>query len=127
MSAFAEATADIRAQLELLVPPDVLTSTPAERLSDIPRYLEAAIYRLANLQGKVSRDKQLIAELSGFQERIERLRGELKEDADYQQLRYMLEECRVGLFAERLGVKEKASPKRLDRTLEALEREFGLI
>ena len=125
--AFADAVADIRAQLERLVPANVLTVTPAERLSDIPRYLEAASYRLANLQGKVSRDKQLTADLAGFQERIERLRGELGEGAQWQQLRFLLEECRVGLFAERLGVREKASPKRLNRLLETLERENGLI
>jgi ATP-dependent helicase HrpA len=125
--AFADAVADIRAQLEGLVPADVLTRTPAGRLRDIPRYLDAAAYRLANLQGKVQRDRQLITELAGFQERIERLKGEMGESARWQQLRYLLEECRVGLFAERLGVKEKASPKRLNRSLEALEREFGLI
>ncbi len=125
--AFADAVDDIRAQLENLVPADVLTRTPASRLADIPRYLEAAAYRLANLQGKVSRDQQLIGELSGFQTRIERLKGEMGETVQWQQLRYMLEECRVGLFAERLGVKEKASPKRLNRSLEALEREFGLL
>ena len=124
--AFAEAVADIRAQLDYLVPPDVLTRTPAARLSDIPRYLEAAAYRLSNLQGKVSKDQQMIAELSGFQERIERLKNEMGESPQWQQLRYLLEECRVGLFAERLGVREKASPKRLNRSLEALEREFGL-
>ncbi len=125
--AFAAAVADIRAQLETLVPADVLTRTPAGRLADIPRYLEAASYRLANLQGKVTRDQQLIKELAGFQARIERLKQEMGENAQWQQLRYLLEECRVGLFAERLGVKEKASPKRLNRSLEALEREFGLI
>ncbi len=125
--AFAEAVADIRAQLDRLVPADVLTSTPAERLADIPRYLEAAVYRLANLQGKVGRDRQLTGELAAFQDRIERLKSEMGESAQWQQLRFLLEECRVGLFAERLGVREKASPKRLNRTLESLEREYGLI
>lgn len=125
--AFADAVRDVSAQLERLVPSDVLTRTPAARLSDIPRYLQSADYRLANLQGKVGRDKQLIAELSGFQERIERLKGEMGEGDEWQRLRYLLEECRVGLFAERLGVKEKASPKRLNRSLETLEREYGLI
>ena len=125
--AFADAVADIREQLAALVPADVLTSTPAERLGDLPRYLQAASYRLANLQGKVTRDRQLVEELSAFRDRIERLQDEMGPSEDWQQLRYLLEECRVGLFAERLGVREKASPKRLNRTLEALEREYGLI
>jgi ATP-dependent helicase HrpA len=125
--AFAEAVADIRAQLAALVPADVLNTTPADRLSDIPRYLEAAKYRLENLQGKVSRDRDLVGVLNGFAERIERLKSELGESPDWQRLRFLLEECRVGLFAERLGVREKASPKRLNRELETLERELGLI
>lgn len=125
--AYAEAVADIRAQLAELVPADVLTATPPGRLADIPRYLRAAAHRLANLQGKVGRDRQLTEELAGFRERIVRLQAELGDGPDWQQLRFLLEECRVGLFAERLGVREKASPKRLNRMLEALEREYGLI
>jgi ATP-dependent helicase HrpA len=126
--AFSEAVADVRAQLEALVPADVLTATPPERLADIPRYLEAARYRLGNLQGKVARDAEQIALIRGFTERIDRLEAVLgRESAEWQALRYYLEEVRVGLFAERLGVRDKASPKRLERRLEALEREHGLI
>jgi len=125
--AFEEAVADIRAQLAALVPADVLTVTPASRLSDIPRYLQAAEYRLSNLQGKVSRDRELIGVLAAFAERIDALKEALGESPEWQRLRFLLEECRVGLFAERVGVREKASPKRLNRELEALERELGLI
>ncbi len=125
--AFTEAVADIRSQLAALVPADVLTSTPSDRLSDIPRYLEAALYRLENLQGKVARDRELTGVLDGFAQRIQHLKAEAGEGPEWERLRYLLEECRVGLFAERLGVREKASPKRLDRELAALEREHGLI
>ncbi|MGE0624901.1 MAG: ATP-dependent RNA helicase HrpA [Pseudomonadales bacterium] len=126
--AYATAVADIRAQLEALVPADVLTITPPDRLDDIPRYLEAARYRLANLQGKVARDTEQIRELAGLSERIDRLRDALGAESDaWLDLRYGLEEVRVGLTAERLGVKGKASVKRLDRDLAALEREHGLI
>ena len=126
--AFAGAVADIREQLEALVGPEVLTVTPGERLGDLPRYLEAARHRLKNLQGKVQRDQQLVAELRAYRERLDALGRTLGRDsADWQGLRFLLEEVRVGLFAERLGVREKASPKRLDRALAALEREHGLI
>ncbi|HEY5644459.1 MAG TPA: ATP-dependent RNA helicase HrpA [Pseudomonadales bacterium] len=126
--AFAEAVADVRAQMDALVPPDVLTVTPPDRLGDIPRYLEAARYRLGNLQGKVARDSEQIGLLAAFRQRIERLEEVLGAESDaWLDLRYGLEEVRVGLFAERLGVRGKASPKRLDRDLAALEREHGLI
>jgi ATP-dependent helicase HrpA len=102
--------------------------TPVERLAELPRYLEAARYRLGNLQGKVKRDSELSVLLADFRKRIDRLGVEIGEESPvWLDLRYMLEEVRVGLFAERLGVREKASPKRLDRLLEALEREHGLI
>ncbi|MEM8767398.1 MAG: DUF3418 domain-containing protein, partial [Pseudomonadota bacterium] len=126
--AFAESVSDIRGQLEALVGSDVLTVTPGERLADLPRYLEAARHRLKNLQGKVQRDQQLVAELRGFRERLDALGTELGRDSsDWQALRFLLEEVRVGLFAERLGVREKASTKRFDRALQTLEREHGLI
>lgn len=126
--AFQDAVSDIRAQLLALVGPDVLLVTPAERLAELPRYLEAARYRLGNLQGKVKRDSEMSALLAEFRERIDRLGVEIGEESPaWLDLRYLLEEVRVGLFAERLGVREKASPKRLDRLLEALEREHGLI
>jgi hypothetical protein len=83
---------------------------------------------LANLQGKIQRDGELTTQLESFRQRIERLAPVLGADAaEWLALRYLLEEVRVGLFAERLGVREKASPKRLDRQLESLEREHGLI
>jgi len=126
--AYSDAVRDLRAQLDGLVGGDVLTVTPPGRLPDVPRYLEAARYRLANLQGKVKKDSEQIALLAGLRERIDRLGEELGlESPEWLEIRYLLEEVRVGLFAERLGVREKASVKRLNRTLEALEREHGLI
>jgi ATP-dependent helicase HrpA len=126
--AFADAVADIRAQLAALVPPDVLTITPSERLSDIPRYLEAARHRLANLQGKISRDAEQTAVVGALKARLERLEEQMgRESPAWQALHYLLEEVRVGLFAERIGVRDKASVKRLDRRLETLERDHGLI
>ena len=126
--AFADTVADIRDQLNWLVPANVLTMTPSDRLADIPRYLKAAEYRLNNLQGKVERDLELIEQLNRFAERLERLGAELgTESGEWLGVRYLLEEVRVGLFAERLGVKGKVSPKRLHRRLETLEREHGLI
>jgi hypothetical protein len=46
---------------------------------------------------------------------------------EWQNLRFMLEEVRVAIFAEPLGAREKASPKRLDKEMQELERELGLI
>jgi ATP-dependent helicase HrpA len=126
--AFGDTVADIRNQLAELVPPTVLSDTPADRLTEVPRYLEAARHRLANLQGKVTRDREQITLLEALGTRIQRLGEETgPHEPGWQKLRYSLEEVRVGLFAERLGVRGKASAKRLNRELETLERELGLL
>ncbi|MFV2089959.1 MAG: ATP-dependent RNA helicase HrpA, partial [Pseudomonadales bacterium] len=75
--AFVETVSDIRVQVDRLVPPEVLTVTPPDRLADLPRYLEAARYRLENLQGKVTRDREQIVVMGSFSDRIRRLGEEL--------------------------------------------------
>lgn len=126
--AYADAVADIRAQLDALVSPSVLADTPAGLLGELPRYLKAAAYRLSHLQGKVARDAEQRAKVAALAERVQRLRTVSAVSVEeWQHFRFMLEEVRVGLFAEPLGVRGKASPKRLDRELSTLERDLGLI
>jgi len=125
--AFARSVEDIERQLLALVPATVLSETPPDILSELPRYLEAARYRLRNLQGKVQRDQDLMAIIDEFSGRLERLRETSASIGDWQNLRFMLEELRVAIFAEPLGTRGKASPKRLDRAMQARERELGLI
>jgi ATP-dependent helicase HrpA len=126
--AYAETVEDIRAQVDALIPATVMTDTPAAYQPELPRYLEAARYRLAHLQGRVPRDLANTRVIRGFSERLERLaRDHAAATAERLKLRFGLEEVRVGLFAEPLGVRGKASAKRLDRELELLEWEQGLI
>ncbi len=126
--AYAAALADAGRQLERLVPADILSRTPRSYLGELPRYLDAIRYRLEHLQGKVARDRDAIAVVTGFQERLERLAGASgTPDTEYQRLRFALEELRIALFAEPLGTRGKVSPKRLDRDFLALERAVGLV
>ena len=126
--AFAHSVEDIEKQLSALVPATVLSETPPDILPELSRYLEAARYRLRNLQGKVQRDQESMAVIAGFSDRLERLHqtGGVSDGA-WQELRFMLEELRVAIFAEPLGTRGKASRKRLDRAMQHLEREVGLI
>ncbi|MFU8817219.1 MAG: DUF3418 domain-containing protein, partial [Pseudomonadales bacterium] len=126
--AFAEALADAQGQLERLVPADVLAVTPQRYLAEIPRYLDALGYRLQHLQGRVQKDRELCGVVHGFETRLERLRraaGLL--EADFQRLRFAVEELRIGLFAEPLGTRGKVSAKRLNGDFLQLERELGLV
>ena len=125
--AFAEAVRDMRDQVAALIPADVLSRTPLDYLAELPRYLEGARVRLAGLQGKVQRDAEQMQVLHRLSERIQRIDGSGEMDeSGCRNLRFQLEEVRIGLFAEALGAKGKASPKRLDRHLKDLERDLGL-
>jgi ATP-dependent helicase HrpA len=126
--AFAAAVEDVRAHLQRLVPADLLSVTPRIHLSEIPRYLEGVRYRLGHLQGKVLKDQELMAVVVGFEERLERLQQTpAGQDSRWQQLKFALEELRLGLFAEPVGTRGKVSPKRLDGEFLARERELGLV
>ena len=125
--AFEQARADMTAQLERLVPADILSVTPREYLGEIPRYLQAMRYRLDHLQGRVSRDAEHIDTVRAFEARVDRLRradGCPPEEAH--RLRFAVEELRVALFAEPVGTRGKVSAKRLGRDVLELERALGL-
>jgi ATP-dependent helicase HrpA len=132
--AFSSACADVRAQLETLVPADILTVTPPEYLPEIPRYLDAIAYRLAHLQGKVAKDAEQVQIIRELLERLERIDAEAaSSESEVAALRFGIEELRVALFAEPLGarspqgVRGKVSRKRLDKEITVLERELGLV
>jgi ATP-dependent helicase HrpA len=93
----------------------------------LPRYLEAACRRLQGLQGGVERDRERIVELSNWQDRLVTLAARLGvDDERVVELRWLLEEYRVSLFAQALGTRVPVSPKRLRRAFEALEAEAAL-
>jgi hypothetical protein len=74
------------------------------------------------------RDEAACAVLSAFEARLGRLRSApLCPMDDWQQMRFALEELRIGLFAEPLGTRGKVSPQRIERELLLLERGAGLI
>ncbi len=133
--AFRAAVDDVLVQLDELVPADVLSRVPRTRLADLPRYLDAARYRLEHLQGRVERDEDNTRLIASFRDRLRRLEADPgATDAELMQLRFAVEELRVTLFAEPLGARGAAggerarvSPKRLDRSFDALERALGLV
>ena len=125
--AYSDAVADLRTQLDDLIPADLLKNTPSRFLIDIPWYLTGCIYRLEHLQGKIDKDWQAIDMVTNFKQRINAVAG--KNTADPEQLqvvRFDLEEVRVALFAEPLTRRGQASVKKLDRKLGEIERRVGL-
>jgi ATP-dependent helicase HrpA len=110
---------DIRQQIALLMEPQSFSKTPWEWLRQYPRYFRGICCRLENLPGNVPRDRQNFQEFQPrWQLYVEHARQHQAQgimDPELQRLRWMLEEYRVSLFAQKLGTAVSVSPKRLEQ------------
>ena len=99
------------------MPPGFLREVPEEVLAEYTRYLKAMSLRAERAQRDPVRDQQRMLELAPF------LSALAAADATHFEavaLRWELEELRVQLFAQELGVRGQVSPKRLAQRLAAL-------
>jgi ATP-dependent helicase HrpA len=121
---FARAAADMRDQLSRLVYAGFLSATPWERLSDLPRYLEAMLVRLDKFGNNPERDTKhadTIAHLTRrLDERLEKQRKAGLADPRLDAFRWHLEELRVSLFAQELKTPYPVSYKRLEKIWNAI-------
>ena len=88
----------------------------------VPRYLKAIELRLDKLRGDPSRDARKLAELAPLQQAWRRLAAQRRgqHDPRLDELRWLLEELRVSLFAQELRTPTPVSVKRLQKALDAL-------
>ena len=113
---------DLRAQLQALIHPGFLRSTPASALRELPRYLRAMALRAERLRLDPQRDQARLLELQPFTTALEQARAAGREaDPRWQALRWEIEELRVSLFAQALGTRQPVSIKRLARELALLQ------
>ncbi len=121
----APARADMERQLRALVRPGFVADTGFGRLRHLERYLRAMRVRQDKVPGEVARD----AERSAVVERVEHERAGLlaelpparRTDPDVVELRWMVEELRVSLFAQTLGTAHPVSEKRIYKAMDAIE------
>ena len=108
---------DIAAQLARLVPKRFLMTTPWPQLAHLPRYLKAITLRLDKLRADPQRDASRLAELRPIEQRFWRTLADRKgvTDPRLDEFRWLLEELRVGLFAQELKTPQPVSVKRLDK------------
>lgn len=119
---FADAVADINSQLKALLPPDFVESVSRPWLDYLPRYLKALARRVERLPANARRDAELAAKVKPFVGGIQVLLAQLTRPTvppELTQLRWMIEEYRVSLFAQELKTMMKVSDKRLAEQLEA--------
>ncbi|QTX04042.1 ATP-dependent RNA helicase HrpA [Agromyces archimandritae] len=121
--ALMAALADARSDLEGLVHRGFIRDTGLERLPRLPRYLQAITARVADLQENPGRDRQRMNEIDEAREAYEQAGGTIPIDPDADprlvRVRWMLEELRIGLFAQRLGTAEPVSVQRIRKALAA--------
>ncbi len=119
-----EVADDIAAQLQRLVPRRFVVQTPWPQMQHLPRYLKAVQMRLDKLRTDPARDAQRLAELRPLEQRWLRRVAERRgaADARLDEFRWLLEELRVGLFAQELRTPQPVSVKRLERAWEQLSR-----
>jgi ATP-dependent helicase HrpA len=122
--ALVPALADIRQQLKGLVHPGFVTETGWGQLHHLPRYLRAIAYRLDRLPGTLARDRQLMAQVHEIEREYRELRADLPAggaaDEGLRDIRWMIEELRVGYFAQSLGTAYPVSDKRIFRAMDQL-------
>ncbi|MFN7855125.1 MAG: DUF3418 domain-containing protein, partial [Acidovorax sp.] len=112
-----EATQDAQQQLQRLMPKHFIAAAPWAQLAHYARYLKAITLRLDKIRADPTRDATRLAELRPQEQRYWRLVAERKGqvDARMQELRWLLEELRVSLFAQELRTPQPVSVKRLDK------------
>jgi len=109
-----EVFADISSQLDDLVYPGFLGALEPGRLNHYPRYLRAIQERLKQFEENPVRDAQRMALIDPWWQRyLDALERGCAYDENLDQYRWLLEEYRVSLFAQRLGTAQKVSEKRL--------------
>jgi ATP-dependent helicase HrpA len=114
-----EASADIGSQLEDLVYPGFLADLEPGRLSHYPRYLKGIVERLEQLQQNPQKDQQRMNLVEPWWRLyLTALEQGAVYDERLDAFRWLLEEYRVSLFAQRLGTDGKVSEKRLISTWE---------
>lgn len=123
--AVVAALADIRAQLGGLVHKGFITEAGYARLPDLLRYLTAVERRLDRLPGNPQRDKQQQDRIAvvqrEYQDMLAALPPARRQSTAVRQIRWMIEELRVNVFAQALGTPYPVSEQRIYRAMDDAE------
>jgi len=109
---------DVRAQSTALVHDGFVGQTGATRLPQLTRYLRAAQHRLAKAADNPTRDADLAWQVRDVSEALAAARD--ADPAKVDEIRWLIEELRVSLFAQQLGTPVPVSPTRIRKAIAAL-------
>nr|WP_231959269.1 DUF3418 domain-containing protein [Paraoerskovia marina] len=115
---------DLRDTAAGLVGRGFVSATPPDRLRHLTRYLRAASYRLEKAAQNPNRDAELAWRVHDVEEAYGAARAALAQGrpdperaAQLAEVRWMIEELRVSLFAQQLGTDGSVSEKRIRKVL----------
>jgi ATP-dependent helicase HrpA len=109
----AEAHDDVRAQLDALVGAGFAARAGASRLPDLRRYVRAMKRRLDQVASDPARDRVRMHEVRQLQAAAGTAPARLASE-----IRWLIEELRVSLFAQSLGTRQPVSVQRIWRLLD---------
>ena len=111
---------DLREQFDALLTQGFLRELLATRLGHYPRYLKAMRLRGERLRQDPAKDQQRMLQVMPYWRAYLQQRAAGADAADLAELRWLIEEWRVSLFAQELKTAEPVSAKRLAKALAAL-------
>ncbi|SIR86424.1 ATP-dependent RNA helicase HrpA [Williamsia sterculiae] len=116
----ADVRDDVTDQLDHLVYDGFVGATTPDHLRQVPRYLSAIVERLAQLPASSDRDATAMATIDRvveyWNDRLARVPAP-RRPAVNDAIGWMVEELRVGLFAQQLGTAYPVSEKRIRRAI----------
>ncbi|MDQ0642268.1 ATP-dependent RNA helicase HrpA [Microbacterium murale] len=112
---------DIRSQLSGLLHPGFISATGTERLAHFPRYLDGMLDRLKMLSNEPGKDRARMTEYERVSKAFEDAGGTIPLPTGAApalvEVRWLLEEYRISVFAQRLGTAQPVSPQRIAKIL----------
>ena len=115
---------DMRAQLDFLLPPNAITVHGMSHLRHLPRYIQAMRIRLGDMNLDPDRDADRQAEVDNakayLSNRLRNLPAGREKTREVKDVRWMIEELRVSLFAQRLGTAHAVSLRRIQKAVDKL-------
>ena len=115
---------DLTAQLDDLVGPGFASRDGATRLADVARYLEAAERRIEKLRVDPARDASWTAEVAVVADEYAQLVAALPPGAEptpaLREIRWMIEELRVSLYAHPMRTRYPVSVRRIQQAIDGL-------
>ncbi|MEZ2121144.1 ATP-dependent RNA helicase HrpA [Corynebacterium sp. CCM 9203] len=119
-----DAIDDMRAQLDFLLPQNAVSIHGIRHLRHLPRYLQAMAIRLDAMGHDPDRDADnqdtVESAVDYLEAKLKKLPPGRARASEAKEVRWMIQELRVSLFAQRLGTPHPISFRRIQKAVDAL-------